>query len=1001
MKSVFKSDNTNSLEPAISSFFSGIQKGGEATDNLLSTTSKEEDVLKSLSLKAVKHELDTKVEGGFSVIISLLDGTTLHVTSSVTEALGYPEDFLVGQCLTNFIHPRDRVTFLSHLTEGLNVRFVKENKGQFGNQGQATFYCRIRQYNSLKMGFEISNKKPQYKPFSFTFHLKDLVNDDTSVEESNHSSCLIATIVPICSAYKVPEEVPAMTTFSTRHTSSCHFSHIDERAVPFIGYLPQDIIGKSVFEFYHSQDLPQLRDVYELVIKEQGHSFWSKPYRFRVLNGCFIILETEWSCFINPWSRKLEFVIANHRVLKGPEDPDVFGENFREEVASSEDGMKESQKIQDDIRHILSQTVKSYLDYPSKSYGRKRRQSLASLVTGLVDGMEKTKTEGDKEDPREDCSCSDHGYVVMGEVSPHQETNESDPSTETPPSLEDNWFEENIERFFASQPKTYSDGSGESKGEEKQTSGRTTDEENGKNYGSSENQSKSSISHKSTVGYGITDYESSSSSKRKMSSIITRDSGVGTLSSVQSSTEQKMDNSFEDSERKEVTSPRKEQKISNQCRYLTAHALSQHNRRGHKLLKQRKDRHVASANSAARKEACRPKENSKLFSKAKYLKTTRHQKSDIKPMLNTCTQTDQMLNNMMPVAFNLNPPFSLTSLSSVSQNTLITTTASTSSTSVTSSSAVPPVYTSTPANMSHPFIPYFSQPASSSGMSNPFYFPAMICFNAFPYYAPHPSQSTSMWPFTPMSSVNTTASDGDGAKIPSPENIQQLTPSVVTEGIAVSNQYSETAGKKLAGTLLNVDLKFELSHNRQAISKGNQCEVQKQKVKKNSSTGPKIRLKKVAKQSLEGDSSTSGNKDDLSLSYCEPKEVNSSYFDKFEPERTKKPNRVIRKDPPWLERVCLSSEVVYRYQLPEKQMEDVLKKDLKALLDLQQPDLVTHQLAQLHSQFEQEQTIDDADATKMKSPYGSNLSFSVLEEDLDEEGEKQEEAMLDFISGGM
>ncbi|XP_076315282.1 uncharacterized protein LOC143227846 [Tachypleus tridentatus] len=996
MKSILKSDNTDIFEPAFSSFVSGIQKEGEATDNLLSTTSKEEDAIK-LSLKALKYELDTRVEGGFSVIISLLDGTTLHVTSAITEALGYPKDFLIGQCLTNFIHPRDRVTFLSHLTEGLNVRFIKENKGEYGNQGQATFYCRIRQYNSLKMGFEISNKKPQYKPFSFTFHLKDLVNDDTSVEESNHSSCLIATIVPICSAYKVPEEVPAMTTFSTRHTSSCHFSYIDERALPFIGYLPQDIIGNSIFEFYHSQDLSQLRDVYELVIKEQGHSFWSKPYRFRVLNGCFIILETEWSCFINPWSRKLEFVIANHRVLKGPEDPDVFGETFREEVASSEDGMKESQKIQDEIRHILSQTVKSYLDYSSKSYGRKRRQSLASLVTGLVDGMEKTKTEEEKKDPREDCSCSDHGYVVMGEVSPHQETNESDPSTETPPSVEDNWFEENIERFFASQPKTYSDGSGESKGEEKQTSGRTTDEENGKNYGSSENQSKSSVSHKSTAGYGITDYESSSSSKRKMSSIITRDSGLGTLSSVQSNTEQKMDNSFEESERKEVTPPRKEQKTSNQCRYLTAHALSQHNRRGHKFLKQRKDRHVASANSAARKEACRPKENSKLFSKPKYLKTTRHQKSEVKAVMNTCTQTDQMLNNMMPVAFNLNPPFSLTSLSSVSQNTLITTTASTSSTSVTSSSAIPPVYASTPANMSHPFTPYFSQPGSSNGMSSPFYFPAMICFNAFPCYAPQPSQSTSVWPFTPTSTVNTKTSVGDGDKIVSPENIQRLTPSVVTEGIAVNSQYSETAGEKLAGTLLNVDLKFELSHKRQAISKENKCEAQKQKVKKNSSTGSKIHLKQASSSTT----LCSDNKDELSLSCYKPKEDSSLHFGKSEPKKTKTPNRVIRKDPPWLERVCLSSEVVYRYQLPEKQMEDVLKKDLKALLDLQQPDLVTHQLAQLHSQFEQEQTIDDADDRKVKSPYSSNLSFSVLEEDLDEEGEKQEEEMLDFISGGM
>lgn len=42
----------------------------------------------------------------------------------------------------------------------------------------------------------------------------------------------------------------------------------------------------------------------------------SKPYRFRTQNSGYILLETEWSSFSNPWSRKLEFIIAQHRVLK-------------------------------------------------------------------------------------------------------------------------------------------------------------------------------------------------------------------------------------------------------------------------------------------------------------------------------------------------------------------------------------------------------------------------------------------------------------------------------------------------------------------------------------------------------------------------------------------------------------------------------------------------------------------------------------------------------------
>lgn len=47
-----------------------------------------------------------------------------------------------------------------------------------------------------------------------------------------------------------------------------------------------------------------------------GSVFRSKPYRFAVQNGGFAVIETEWSSFVNPWSRRLEFVIGLHRVVQ-------------------------------------------------------------------------------------------------------------------------------------------------------------------------------------------------------------------------------------------------------------------------------------------------------------------------------------------------------------------------------------------------------------------------------------------------------------------------------------------------------------------------------------------------------------------------------------------------------------------------------------------------------------------------------------------------------------
>lgn len=49
-----------------------------------------------------------------------------------------------------------------------------------------------------------------------------------------------------------------------------------------------------------------------------------------------MLLETDWSCFINPWSKKLEFVIGKHTVLQGPSKPDIFDLNQEEEDVKEE-----------------------------------------------------------------------------------------------------------------------------------------------------------------------------------------------------------------------------------------------------------------------------------------------------------------------------------------------------------------------------------------------------------------------------------------------------------------------------------------------------------------------------------------------------------------------------------------------------------------------------------------------------------------------------------------
>lgn len=108
--------------------------------------------------------------------------------------------------------------------------------------------------------------------------------------------------------------------FCTQHTAAGIVVHIDGTAVAAVGYMPQDILGKSILDFYHPDDLMLMKSVYEILMKRSqlmDDKFLSKPYRFLIRNGCYITLETEWTSTFNPWTRKLEFITGNHSVLRG------------------------------------------------------------------------------------------------------------------------------------------------------------------------------------------------------------------------------------------------------------------------------------------------------------------------------------------------------------------------------------------------------------------------------------------------------------------------------------------------------------------------------------------------------------------------------------------------------------------------------------------------------------------------------------------------------------
>ncbi|KAI5641388.1 PAS domain-containing protein [Phthorimaea operculella] len=272
----------------------------------------------NLQLKAAMVPLDTTTictftgtptpdpDGGFSCVISMHDGVVMYTTSSLTSCLGFPKDMWIGRSFIDFVHARDRNTFASHITSGLSV--PKNVNVSSSQNAVGSMVCRIRKYRTLSGGFGVKEKTVSYMPFFLKLTFKNISDTEGKV------TYLVIQATPFYSAFKTPNEVIAKaTSFVIRHAANGNVEYIDPEAVQYLGFLPQDLEGKDALQLYHMDDLPYLRLVYETIVREGG-VVKSKPYRIMTQNWDFIKVETEWSSFINPWSKKLEFVISKHNL---------------------------------------------------------------------------------------------------------------------------------------------------------------------------------------------------------------------------------------------------------------------------------------------------------------------------------------------------------------------------------------------------------------------------------------------------------------------------------------------------------------------------------------------------------------------------------------------------------------------------------------------------------------------------------------------------------------
>uniref|UniRef100_A0A673KBS9 Period circadian protein homolog 1-like n=1 Tax=Sinocyclocheilus rhinocerous TaxID=307959 RepID=A0A673KBS9_9TELE len=251
----------------------------------------------------------------FSVAVSFLSGKVVYISSQAAPLLRCKPERLQGAVFSELLASQDISTFYSstapcHLPPWSSCAGTTS---QVDCAEEKSMFCRISRGRD-------SDGEVKYYPFRLTPYQLTLRDSDTSQPEP----CCLLIAERVHSGYEAPRIPADKRIFTTSHTPNCLFQEIDERAVPLLGYLPQDLVGKPVLIYLHPEDRLLMVATHKKLLQFARQPFDHSPLRMRARSGEYLTLDTSWSSFINPWSRKVAFIVGRHKVRTSPLNEDVF-----------------------------------------------------------------------------------------------------------------------------------------------------------------------------------------------------------------------------------------------------------------------------------------------------------------------------------------------------------------------------------------------------------------------------------------------------------------------------------------------------------------------------------------------------------------------------------------------------------------------------------------------------------------------------------------------------
>uniref|UniRef100_A0A674EGG2 Hypoxia-inducible factor 1-alpha n=1 Tax=Salmo trutta TaxID=8032 RepID=A0A674EGG2_SALTR len=266
------------------------------------------------------EELDSQLNGsylkaleGFLMVLSE-DGDMIYLSENVNKCLGLAQIDLTGLSVFEYTHPCDH----EELREMLVHRTGTSKKSKEPST-ERSFFLRMK-CTLTNSGRTVNVKSATWKVLHCSGHVRV---HEAPAEQSpgGHKEPSVPYLVLVCDPIPHPSNIEApldTKTFLSRHTLDMKFTYCDERITELMGYDPEDLLNRSVYEYYYAMDSDHLMKTHHNLFAKGQVS--TGQYRMLAKRGGFVWVETQATVIYNNKNSQPQCVVCVNYVLSEIEE---------------------------------------------------------------------------------------------------------------------------------------------------------------------------------------------------------------------------------------------------------------------------------------------------------------------------------------------------------------------------------------------------------------------------------------------------------------------------------------------------------------------------------------------------------------------------------------------------------------------------------------------------------------------------------------------------------